>query len=330
MEISAEQRKELIMKERPNLKENSVKQYISHLNKLTKLFDSPDNYEFLKDPDSVMDKIKDTHYTSQRNTLNAIIVLLMALNSEKEYDELLKTYGKLRDNFNLKYEKEQESGKISEKQKDNFVELGEIDNMLLDMEFEIKKEKLKKKENLSGKEKELLMVYTLFNFLKRIPTRNDMAGQKYITYAMYRRLSDEDKKNNNYLVKKKEEMFGVYNEYKTSSKYGLEKKITIPKDLERILNMYIRTTGKKAGDYLFVNSVGTPLNRNQISQLLLKTSQKYLKKNISTTMMRKIVASHHYNDKKFIEMKEAQKELAHNMGHSVAVQDKVYIKSNDD
>lgn len=328
MDISAEQRKELIMKERPNLKENSVKQYISHLNKLTKLFDSPDNYEFLKDPDSVMDKIKDTHYTSQRNTLNAIIVLLMALNSEKEYDELLKTYGKLRDNFNIKYEKEQESGKISEKQKGNFVELGEIDNMLLDMEFEIKKEKLKKKENLSGKEKELLMVYTLFNFLKRIPTRNDMAGQKYITYAMYRRLSDEDKKNNNYLVKKKEEMFGLYNEYKTSTKYG-EKKITIPKDLEKIINMYIRKTGKKAGDYLFINSVGTPLNRNQISQLLLKTSQKYLGKNISTTMMRKIVASHHYNDKKFLEMKEAQKELAYNMSHSVAVQDKVYIKSND-
>jgi hypothetical protein len=329
MDITAEQRKELIMTERPNLKENSVKQYVSHLNKLTKLFDSPDNYEFLKDPDNVMDKIKDTHYTSQRNTLNAVIVLLMALNSEKEYDELLKTYGKLRDNFNLTYEKEQESGKISEKQKDNFVGLEQIDTMLLDMEFEIKKDKLKKKENLSGKEKELLMVYTLFNFLKRIPTRNDMAGQKYITYAMYRRLSEEEKKNNNYLVKKKEEMFGIYNEYKTSSKYG-EKKITIPKELERILNMYIRTTGKKAGDFLFVNSMGTPLNRNQISQLLLKTSQKYLGKNISTTLMRKIVASHHFEQKKFLEMKEAQKELAHNMSHSVEVMDKVYIKSKDD
>ncbi len=329
MEITTEERRELIMSERPNLKENSIKQYISHLNKLTKLFDSPDNYEFLKDPDSVMDKIKDTHYTSQRNTLNAVIVLLMALNSEKEYDSLLKTYGKLRDNFNLTYEKQQESGKISDKQKDNFVELGEIDSMLLDMEFEIKKDKLKKKKDLSGKEKELMMVFTLFNFLKRIPTRNDMAGQKYITYAMYRRLKEEDKINNNYLVKKKEGMFGVYNEYKTSSKYG-EKIINIPKDLEKILNMYIRTTGKKAGDYLFINSVGTPLNRNQISQLLLKTSQKYLKKNISTTMMRKIVASHHFNEKKFLEMKEAQKELAHNMGHSVAVQDKVYIKSNDD
>jgi hypothetical protein len=326
MEITAEQRKELIMTERPNLKENSVKQYVSHLNKLTKLFDSPDNYEFLKDPDSVMDKIKDTHYTSQRNTLNAVIVLLMALNSEKEYDSLLKTYGKLRDGFNLTYEKEQESGKISEKQKDNFVGLEQIDTMLLDMEFEIKKEKLKKKKDLSGKEKELMMVYTLFNFLKRIPTRNDMAGQKYITYAMYRRLTEEDKKNNNYLVKKKEEMFGVYNEYKTSSKYG-EKKITIPKDLEKILNMYIRTTGKKAGDFLFVNSMGTPLNRNQISQLLLKTSKKYLNKNISTTLMRKIVASHHFNEKKFLEMKEAQKELAHNMSHSVEVMDKVYIKS---
>jgi hypothetical protein len=90
MDITAEQRKELIMTERPNLKENSVKQYVSHLNKLTKLFDSPDNYEFLKDPDNVMDKIKDTHYTSQRNTLNAVIVLLMALNSEKEYDDTFK------------------------------------------------------------------------------------------------------------------------------------------------------------------------------------------------------------------------------------------------
>tara|TARA_R100000541_G_scaffold768_2_gene4401 strand:- start:48 stop:1034 length:987 start_codon:yes stop_codon:yes gene_type:complete len=328
MEITAEQRKELIMSERPNLKESSVKQYISHLNKLTKLFDSPDNYEFLKDPDSVMDKIKDTHYTSQRNTLNAAIVLLMALNSEKEYDSLLVTYGKKRDGFNLTYEKEQESGKISDKQKDNFVELAEIDKMLLDMEFEIKTEKLKKKEFLTGKEKELLMVYTLFSFLKRIPTRNDMAGQKYIRYSAYRRLTEEDKKNNNYLVKKKEGMFGVYNEYKTASKYG-EKIIDIPKDLERILNMYIKKTGKVYEDFLFVNSVGTPLNRNQISQLLLKTSQKYLGKNISTTMMRKIVASHHYNNKKFLEMKEEQKVLAHNMGHSVDVQDKVYIKSTE-
>tara|TARA_B100000767_G_scaffold239044_1_gene234096 strand:+ start:3825 stop:4811 length:987 start_codon:yes stop_codon:yes gene_type:complete len=326
MEITAEQRKELIMSERPNLKESSVKQYISHLNKLTKLFDSPDNYEFLKDPDSVMDKIKDTHYTSQRNTLNAAIVLLMALNSEKEYDSLLVTYGKKRDGFNLTYEKEQESGKISDKQKDNFVELAEIDKMLLDMEFEIKTEKLKKKEFLTGKEKELLMVYTLFSFLKRIPTRNDMAGQKYIRYSAYRRLTEEDKKNNNYLVKKKEGMFGVYNEYKTASKYG-EKIIDIPKDLERILNMYIKKTGKVYEDFLFVNSVGTPLNRNQISQLLLKTSQKYLGKNISTTMMRKIVASHHYNNKKFLEMKEEQKVLAHNMSHSVDVMDKVYIKS---
>jgi len=328
MEVSTEQRKELIMSERPNLKESSVKQYISHLNKLTKLFDSPDNYEFLKDPDSVMDKIKDTHYTSQRNTLNAVIVLLMALNSEKEYDSLLVTYGKKRDGFNLTYEKEQESGKISDKQKDNFVELAEIDKMLLDMEFEIKTEKLKKKEILTGKEKELLMVYTLFSFLKRIPTRNDMAGQKYIRYSAYRRLTEEEKKNNNYLVKKKEGMFGVYNEYKTASKYG-EKIIDIPKDLERILNMYIKKTGKVYEDFLFVNSVGTPLNRNQISQLLLKTSQKYLGKNISTTMMRKIVASHHYNNKKFLEMKEEQKVLAHNMGHSVDVQDKVYIKSTE-
>jgi hypothetical protein len=231
MKINSEKPMDEIQKARPNLKPNTIKQYETHLNKLKKIFES-DNWDFLSDPEKVNEALKDKAYTSRRNSFNAIIVLLMALNHDDKYTELIEKYDKMRNELNSKYDEEMSSGKISEKQKNNFVEYEKVEEMIKTMENEIKSQGLKKKENLTGKEKELLMVYTLYNMLIRIPTRNDMAGQRLISKTAYNKLSDEEKKNNNYLVKEKNKMFGVYNEYKTSKKYG-EKKIDIPKDLRR-------------------------------------------------------------------------------------------------
>ena len=64
---------EIIKKERQNLKDISIKQYIKSLNKLKDLFES-DNYEFLKEPNEVMEKLSNLHFTTIRNTLNAVIV----------------------------------------------------------------------------------------------------------------------------------------------------------------------------------------------------------------------------------------------------------------
>ncbi len=328
MKINSEKPMDEISKSRPNLKPNTIKQYETHLNKLKKIFET-DNYDFLSNPEKVAEKLKDKAYTSRRNSYNAIIVLLMALNHDERYNDLIEKYDKMRNELNTKYDEEMSSGKISEKQSKNFAEYEEIEGMIKKMENEIKSQGLKKKTELTGKEKELLMVYTLYNMLIRIPTRNDMAMQKLISKTQYNKLKEEEKKNNNYLVKEKGKMFGVYNEYKTSKKYG-EKKIDIPKDLEKILNMYIRKTGKKMGDVLFVSSTGNPLSRNMISQLLMKTSKKYLNKSVSTTLMRKIVASHHFGaDSEFGKLKKKQEELAEKMGHSTDVMDKVYIKEKE-
>ena len=48
--------------------------------------------------------------------------------------------------------------------------------------------------------------------------------------------------------------------------------------------------GFKVGDNIF------PLSRNALTQLLIKTSQKYIGKNISTTIIRKIVLSSKFAD----------------------------------
>ena len=319
MSIKSEDPSADIQKARPKLKANTVKQYEIQLKRLQKLFDTQ-GWDFLKNVDSVKEKLSDKHFTTSRNYYNSIIVLLMALNHDEKLNDLIKKYVTVRDKLNEQYAEEQSSGKISEKQKNNFVELSEIQKMISTMENEIKKEKIKKKEKLTRNDLDLLTAYTLFSFLIRLPTRNDMSGMQLIGKTAYNKLSDKQKEDTNYLVREKSKMFLVLNEYKTSKKYG-EKKIDVPKDLEKILRMYLRLTKKNNGDIIFTNFKGEPITRNGISQILIRNSKHYLDKSISTTMMRKIVVSD-----KFSELKEEQAKMAHIMGHDKSVMDEVYIK----
>lgn len=319
MKINSDSIVDSIEKAKPNLKPNSIKQYETHLKKLKKLFDT-DNFDFLSNPEEVMEKISNNHYLSQRNTLNAIIILLMALNEDNKYDKLMEDYQKKRDKLNNKYLEDNSNGKISESQKNNFVELNEIKNMVSKMENEIKEKQLKKKENLTGKEKELMMVYTIFSMLMRYPVRLDFSGMKLISKTMYNQLKEDDKKLGNYLMNEKGKLTMVMNEYKTSKKYG-EKQIPIDKDIEKLIRSYIKSVGIKNGDVMFTSSTGNALSRNALSQLLTKTSKKYLNKSISTTLMRKIVVSDKFGD-----VKKEQAELASIMGHDVNTQNLVYVK----
>ena len=273
MTIQSNNIMEDIKESRPNLKENTIKQYMTNLKKLKTIFDT-DNYDFLDEPDNVMDKISHLHYTSQRNHLNAIIVLLMALNNTEEYDELIETYSKKRDELNDKYSEDQKSGIISDKQSKNFSTTDEIYEMINKMADELKP--IKKKENLSSKELALLQVFTIFNIYVRLPMRNDVAGMEVINKRVYNKLNEEDKKSKNFLVLEKNNMYFVLNKYKTSKKYE-ELKIDIPKDLKKLLRYFIKVNGMGV---LFKSSTGKTLTRNALSQLLIKTSQKYMGKSI--------------------------------------------------
>jgi len=151
--------------------------------------------------------------------------------------------------------------------------------------------------------------------------RNDVAGMEAISKRQYNKLTDEEKKEKNYLVVEKTKMKMILNKYKTSKKYE-ENIIDIPKDLEKLLRLYIRINGMGT---LFKSSTGTPLSRNALSQLLLKTSKKYMDKSISTTMLRKIYLSSKYGD-----VKEEMEKDAKVMGHSVETGQKYYVKKNGD
>ena len=315
MKINSENLTEEISEARPNLKTNTVKQYVTNLNKLKKLFDT-DDYDFLSDAEDVMNKVSDLHYLSQRNILNAVVVLLMALNHDEKYDKLLEEYGKLRDELNDKYSDEQKSGVISDKQSANFATIEEVYEMINQMATELKP--IKKKTELSKKEFSLLQAYTLFNIYARMPMRNDVAGMEAIQKRAYNKLSAEEKKAENYLVIGKNGMFFVLNKYKTAKKY---EELNLPiedKSLKKIIRFYLKHNGMGV---MFKTSTGKPITRTELSKLLIKFSKKYMNKSISTTLLRKIYLSSKYGDMK----KELEKDNKV-MGHSKGVALDTYVK----
>lgn len=299
-----------IKKSRPNIKDSTIKMYEGNLLKLKKMFET-DDFKFLKDIGKVQDKLKDKHFTTQRNYYNSIIILLMALGGDKE---LIDKYNEIRDELNAKYLENQQSGVISDKQKENFISIDELRNLISKIKDDLNIPKLKKKDTLTAKEKKLLMVYLILSILIENPMRNDLSQMKIISKKVYNNLSDKEKEDNNYLVMEKTSLKFILNDYKTSKKYA-EKIIQISKPLEKIIRMYMRINKLKTGDILF------PLSRNAISQLLIKTSKKYIGKSISTTMIRKIVASDLLKD-----VKEIEKKLSNKMGTDIDTIKSVYVK----
>ena len=304
---------DLIKEARPNIKESTIKMYVGNLMKLMKMFNE-ENLNFLKDIDEVKEKLNEKHFTTQRNYYNSIIIYLMT----KKDKQIVEEYNEIRDELNKKYIDDNASGVISDKQKNNFVDLSEIKKMIKDISNDLNIPKLKKKSSITKKEENLLMVYVILNILIRIPLRNDLSNMILIKKTQYNKLSDKEKQKNNYLVMEKGLLKFILNDYKTSKKYK-EKILNIPKDLEKILRMYIKRMNFKVNDIIF------PLSRNGLSQLLIKTSKKYLNKSISTTMLRKIVATDLLGD-----VKKAEKELSKKMGTDISTIKNVYVKEEQD
>ena len=312
--MEVENLKETIKKSRPNIKDTTIKSYEANLTKLKKMFET-DDYSFLKDMDKVMNKIEDKHFTTIRNYLNAIIILLLALNDDDKYDKLIKEYQSKRDDLNKQYEDENATGKISEKQEKNFVPYEDLVKMINKMGEDLKGFK---KRELSAKDKMLLQIYIIFQIHIRLPMRNDVAEMEAISKRDFNKLSEADKKAKNWLVVEKGKMFMSINKFKTQSKYE-QLKFDVPKDLEKLLRSYLKINGLGV---MFKSSTGKPITRNQLSQLLIKYSKRYLDgKSISTTILRKVVLSH-----KFGHLKKQQEEMASITGHSTQVMNDVYIK----
>jgi len=290
---------------RPNLKESTLNQYIAQLRKLKNVLEA-DDFEFLEYPENVKEIVENDgrHYTSQKNVYGAIVIYLKSINPDGEFDEYIDIYETWRNALRDQYVSEQTSGIISDKQSKNFISKIELDLFISKMRREIKNQP------------QLHMVYVIFEILSRYPLRNDLPGMILLTQKGFEKLSATDKISHNYLIKV-ENGFIIHDaDHKTSKTHGTIKIHLDPDSpLAKILRSYIRVMKYKPKDNIF------PVTPNYMSQLLIKYSSYYCGKSISSTMIRKIVSSD-----KFLESKESQKEHAHILGHSVVMDNLVYVK----
>ena len=320
-----------------NLRETSLNAYVRTLQKLhEKIHNQKDfkNLDWLDDYDSVMNAVeknittykdgkqieKESSVSSQKTTLAAIIV---ALSTEREYDdELIKTYQEEMVDLQKNYDEGEAKQIKNDKQKENWVSLDRLYQVIKEYKKYIDKEEIMKKtdKTITNKEFNILQRWVVANLYlwsdNHPPNRLDYV-MKIINKKDYDKLTDGEKNKSNFLVLQgRNKKYFSFGEYKTHSKYGL-KLVQLDSKLNKVMNIWL---AYNKGPALLYNAKHEPINENGLTKLIQKTFEPSGKK-LSASMLRHIYISHKLPQPPISE-KEA---LAEKMGHSVSTQEK-YIK----
>jgi len=307
---------EKIKQLKPNLKESSIKLYITNLKKIYREIECEgrkeqicnfNNLDFLNDYDRVMQSLADENANTKKNRLIAIVVSLQASGGDKK---LLERYQKsmieLAEQSNEQYRLQIKS----KKQADNWVEYQDLVNLTNDMLKRIKKHNILKKENISREEYNLLQEYVVLRFYLHWPLRNDLANVRVI------QSKEQDNKKDNFLLVDGEKISLILNEYKTARTFGPQEYELDDKFSKIVKILFKHNT---SGWFITKTNRTEPISANGITKLLNRLFLRELDKRISTSLIRHITATHdRKNDKTLAELEELKKKVQKKYLHSVS------------
>ena len=311
----------LIKELKPNLKENSIKTYISQINKINKILtkkDSITNLNFLLNYNRVMELLNTYKINSRKSYLSSIIVSLQSTKLKK-YDKIIEKYRNIMLE-NIKESQDKELLQIkTESQLKNWSTIKELQSVLNEYKKILNDAFKKTKNTITKEEYEILKLYLIGSLYiadpQNPPVRLDYADMKIITKKNYEKLDDELKKVN-YLVKvSNKEKFFSFGNYKTNQTYGI-KIIPIGKKLNIILNKFLKL---HSSNYLLLNDKLEPMSQNTLGKMITKTFEP-LNKSITLNLLR-----HIYISEKFPADFKIKEELASKMLHSSSTQN-IYAK----
>ena len=325
MEFNLSQIEQSIRQYKPNLKDSSVKFYLTSIRR-AKEINGSDDISFIKDL-KLTNKLLSEHipvgskepmkFTSVRNTLIPIAVYLESLNKDHQYNDIITEYKNRINDYNKQYNDEQKDGILKGRQVANMITKEELNTLIKTLDARVAMYK-KKKEIMTLNSRELseIRAWILFHILKEIPTRLDYDFMKMINQRDYNSLKKNSQLTKNYLVTSRGSYKFSFNDYKTNKIYG-ENVVEVDKPLKLKINLFLKLNDYKVGDDIF------PMRRNAMSNLLTKTSAKIIKKKVSVQILRKFYISEKYGGVSQEQVKDAQ-----TMSHSVGTQQAVYNKTN--
>jgi hypothetical protein len=296
----------LILSQKPNLKQSSVDTYLYNLKQIKDDVGGDDDYKFLTDADTVLDKIKHRPISWQGTRLVSVITLLKAQGyTDDNCDALLKYVDVIKKGIKT-YKDVAYTGIKNEKEQKNMITIDEYNDLI-------------KKTEPKGAPNGLNEYYAyMFNFLLHIykfcPSRADFSNMVIVS-----NVKDAKEVKNNVLLWNAKPKF-IFKEYKTSKIYGdREVPITDPHVIKKI-KWWLHFN---KSDKWFLSSFkdGAQINQNSLTKILTRHFKKWVGKQISINTVRKIIASQHYDSHKIL------KDLAYKNGHSMSTQ-VIYVKNN--
>lgn len=276
------------------------------------------NLTFLKKTEEIMKKIEEYAESTQK-AIFATITSVLGLYKDKP------TFKKVYDFY---YEKMMEKSKEareapanekSETQKENWISWIDVEKRKAELTDEVAKFATQK--SLTPAQYDTLLKDVVLSLYTDVQPRRN---QDYLDMYVIRRLTKETPLDKNYYDLSTQTF--IFNKYKTAKAYGAQI-IEVPKHLQDVLSTYIRhhplwvASKKKAVEFkLLVTSDGRPLVAvNAITRIL----NKVFGKKIGSSLLRSI-----YLSDKYKEVNLEQKADAEAMGHSVAEQQNVYVKTD--
>ena len=293
------------------LSENSKNLYKRNLLKLN---DNKEikNFNFLKNKDEVLTKIKDLKPTTQRSYIISICSILRDNTKMKksydEYFELLKSYN---DTLRVNNEK-------STTQEKNWITQEEVLKVHKTLKEDIENS-LSKKRKIDKQLFNKLLNYMILSLYTLIQPRRNK------DYSLMRISSNINDTNFNYLVIEKSHMKFILNNYKTEKKYH-SVEIDIPDDLKQVILLYLKyhplklELKNKEFNIPFLVEDGKELKS---STEITKILNKIFDKKISSSMLRSIFLTSKYGD-----LVNELKEDTKIMGTSSGVALNNYIKTD--
>jgi len=310
------------MKDKKQLSDSSIQAYLRNLKKLNndEIFK---NFNFLKDSDQIQKKLEGYKENTKRNYLISIVSVL-SLNDKPTIKKLHDKYYDLMMKKSDQINKDVNPNDLTETQEKNWISWADVKKKYEELEKDV--DSFYKQKEISDNQYNTLLAYTILSlYIHQAPRRN----KDYQIMELTSKYGPTLLKNVNYLdlVKK---VF-IFNNYKTSNKYGTQL-IKISDNLWEALlkyfkhHKYVSFKANNKGPVLNENDDnnmfltyrnGKPLDKvNSITRIL----NKIFNRAIGSSMLRHIFLTDKYGDT----LNEAEKD-AKEMAHSSGMQ-KDYIK----
>jgi len=301
-----------------DIKPSTLKIYMSNLRTLynsietpTVRFDIPD-WLYIYET-HILEFIYQYAQSTQKNYLSAVLVAL-STDIDKYidvYERYFAIHKKLADDISA----EQLTQEKNEKQAENWVSMAELTDIVDSLHADVISQNLYQLANWDKNQFDLFQRFLVGSLYTKLPPiRLDYSGMGISTLKDYNSLLE--KKDNYLVIENMKKKYFVFNDYKTVDKYG-EKIIPIPQEINDILNTWL--IHNKSG-VLLLDSNRRPMSRVTLSRYLNKIFAP-TGKNISVTMLRHIFLSN-----EFPAQAQKMKDLADQMGHSIATQQNIYVK----